>query len=353
MRAVNRAIIRERHVIPTVDDIVADLNGCKVFSKVDLKQGYHQIMLHPESRHLTTFSTHVGLWRYKRLNFGMSCSAEIFQNIISDVISGIPGVNNISDDIYIGGKDREEHDQRLRMVLDRLTKNNLRVNLSKCQVRVPSMLFFGHIFSGDGISPDPKKVSEIQSLKAPNTVTEVRSLLSSAAFCARYIKDFATVTRPLRKLTHMYTWDVYMSSDTFSMFSESVTMYWVTFTMPRSNLTSNWGTYMFVKGDVYHTGGHLTCTEQMLPCQGTFDVSRDFLSREERLLQCQCHHLSCYVGFLTCPETFIMFGGTIILSIDYFTMSMENLTMSRGTVTLPVRVLSRASFIVSKVTCIL
>jgi hypothetical protein len=95
MRAVNRAIIRERHVIPIINDIVAELNGCKVFSKVDLGHGYHQIMLHPDSRHLTTFSTHVGLWRYKRLNFGMSSSAAIFQTIVSDVISGIPGVKNI------------------------------------------------------------------------------------------------------------------------------------------------------------------------------------------------------------------------------------------------------------------
>ena len=71
MRSLNKAIIRERHIIPTTDDIIADLNGCKVFSKIDLNQGYHQLPLHPDSRHLTTFSTHVGLYRYKRLNFGL------------------------------------------------------------------------------------------------------------------------------------------------------------------------------------------------------------------------------------------------------------------------------------------
>ena len=130
MRSVNQAIIRERHVIPTIDDITADLNGCKVFSKLDLKQGYHQILLHPESRYLTTFSTHViGLYRYKRLNFGMSCSAEIFQKRISDVIAGIPGTRNISDDIYIGGKDDDEHDHRLN-VLQHLSTNNLTIKLT-------------------------------------------------------------------------------------------------------------------------------------------------------------------------------------------------------------------------------
>ena len=86
MRSLNKAIIRERHIIQTTDDIIAALNGCKVFSKIDLNQGYHQLPLHPDSRHLTTFSTHVGLYRYKRLNFGLSCAAEIFQRKVGDAI---------------------------------------------------------------------------------------------------------------------------------------------------------------------------------------------------------------------------------------------------------------------------
>ena len=165
-------------------------------------------MLHPDSRHLTTFSTHVGLWCYKRLNFGMSCSAEIFQKRINDVIRGIPGVKNISDDIYIGGVDKEQHDVRLRSVLRRLQENNLTINAKKFQVN--NMLFFGHVFSISGISPDPKKIEALQTVSPPKNVTEVRSLLSSASFSSRFIKDFATITRPLRKLTckdQVWTWE--------------------------------------------------------------------------------------------------------------------------------------------------
>jgi hypothetical protein len=156
MRSVNRAIICERHVIPTIDDIAAELNGCTVFSKIDLKQGYHQILLHPDSRFLTTFSTHTGLWRYKRLHFGMSCSAEIFQKIVSDVVSGIPKVKNISDDIYVGGLDSEDHDRNLRLMLQRLSEHNLTINVPKSEFRVPSMIFFGHRFSAKGISRSAK-----------------------------------------------------------------------------------------------------------------------------------------------------------------------------------------------------
>ena len=201
MRALNKAIIRERHVIPTIDDVVHDLNGCKVFSKIDLNQGYHQIPLHPDSKPLTTFSTHVGLFRYKRLNFGLSCAAEIFQKKVSDSIRGIPCVKNISDDIYVGGVDNDDHDRHLEQLFRQLQESGFTINLPKCQFRVPTMLFFGHVFSENGLSPDPKKVEALQRVAPPTNVSEVRSLLSSAAFCSRFVKDFAVITRPLRQLT--------------------------------------------------------------------------------------------------------------------------------------------------------
>ena len=161
MRALNKAITRERHVIPTIDDVVHDLNGCTVFSKIDLNQGYHQIPLHPDSKPLTTFSTHIGLFRYKRLNFGLSCAAEIFQKKVSDAIRGIPCVKNISDDIYGGGVDNEDHDRHLDQLFRKLQEYGLTINLPKRQFRVPTMLFFGHVFSENGLSPNPKKVEAL------------------------------------------------------------------------------------------------------------------------------------------------------------------------------------------------
>lgn len=91
MRQPNNAIQRERHITLTVDDILNALNGAKVFSKLDLTKGYHQLELSPQSRYITTFSTHVGLRRYKRLNFGITSAAESLQNTICQVIHAIPG----------------------------------------------------------------------------------------------------------------------------------------------------------------------------------------------------------------------------------------------------------------------
>ena len=113
MRAANQAIKRERHITPTIDEVIVKLNGAKIFSKIDLNQGYHQIELEENSRYITTFSTHLGLRRYKRLSFGVSSAAEVFQNIISETISNIPGTLNISDDILIFGATKEEHDKSL------------------------------------------------------------------------------------------------------------------------------------------------------------------------------------------------------------------------------------------------
>ena len=110
MREANKAVKREKHLMPTIDDLVADLNGATVFSKLDLSSGYHQLELAPESRHITTFSTHVGLRRYKRLMFGINAASEIFQNAIEEILTGLPGCKNISDDIIVFGKTHREHE---------------------------------------------------------------------------------------------------------------------------------------------------------------------------------------------------------------------------------------------------
>ena len=146
MRQANREIMRERHASPTMKDIIRDLNGARVFSKLDLNQGYNQLELAPESRYITTFSTHLGLMRYTRLNFGVCSAAEIFQNVIRETLEGINGAINISDDILVFGKSQEEHDQNLRCVFQRLKEKGLTLNRSKCEFSKGRLEFFGYVF---------------------------------------------------------------------------------------------------------------------------------------------------------------------------------------------------------------
>ncbi|CAF1016621.1 unnamed protein product [Brachionus calyciflorus] len=122
-RAANKAIIHERHSAPTVEDLIVELNGARYISKFDLISGYHQLKLSKKSRFITAFSTHKGIYQYKRLNFGISSSSEIFQKKVEEVLSGLTGVKNISDDVIVFGSTKEEHDRNLLRVLERLSES--------------------------------------------------------------------------------------------------------------------------------------------------------------------------------------------------------------------------------------
>ena len=161
MHLANQAIQRVRHLIPTVDDVSLDLNCAQYFSKLDLTQAYHQLELDPKSRYITTFSTHLGLYRYIRPNYGTNSAAEVSQNTLQQHLQGKDGVKNIADDILIFGRTRKEHDQALDKCLTRLTETRLTLNRSKCKFLNTTLEFFGQIFSKDGMHPDPKRVEDL------------------------------------------------------------------------------------------------------------------------------------------------------------------------------------------------
>jgi len=146
MRRANAAVIRERHPIPTLEETLQALNGAAVFSKLDLLWGYHQVELHPESRVLTTFATHKGLKRYKRLIFGLSSAPEMYQYVVQHTLQGIPRIRNISDGIIVFGPDQESHDKNLDLTLARLQSKGLTLNRGKCIFSVPKLVFFGFNF---------------------------------------------------------------------------------------------------------------------------------------------------------------------------------------------------------------
>ena len=199
MRRVNEAVMRERHPIPTIEELLQDMAESRVFSKLDLKMGYHQLELHPDSRDITTFVTHCGLYRYKRLVMGINAASEIYQHEIHQVVQGIPGVANLSDDIIIHAPDREQHDQRLKQTLRRLQDAGLTLNAEKCFFRRDEIEFLGHKLSARGINPAKDKVEAVIGAREPECVSEVRSFLVN--YCSRFIPDYATLTEPLRKLT--------------------------------------------------------------------------------------------------------------------------------------------------------
>ena len=201
MRAANKAIKIKRHPTPTLNELKTILSGANVFSKLDLNQGYNQLELAEESRYITTFATHLGLYRYKRLFFRVNSASEIFQEEISQALTGIKGTINISDDILCFGSDQKDHDQNLHAIFRRLTLNG-----SKCEYNKRSLEFLGHTFGNEGISPSDLKIKAIPGLPDPKNASEVRSLLGMTNFCgAEFIPNYATFTHELRQLTKKKT----------------------------------------------------------------------------------------------------------------------------------------------------
>lgn len=199
MRQANKAITRGRYPIPTVDELLQSMNGSSVFSKLDLKWGYHQLELTPQSRGITTFAVHNGT--YKRLIFGVSSASEQYQHEVASALAGIEGVENISDDIIIHTPTQETHDQRLHAVLQRLVNCRLTLNGEKYQYNMNKLVFMGMLLSEKGIGPTAERVRSVISAREPENASEVRSFLGLVGYSSRFIPQFASVTEPLRRLT--------------------------------------------------------------------------------------------------------------------------------------------------------
>ncbi|CAC5404852.1 unnamed protein product [Mytilus coruscus] len=209
MRQANTAVKRVRHPIPTIDELLQEVNSSKVFSKLDVTWAYHQIELKPEIREITTFVTHKGLFRYKRLMFGISCAPELYQNIMQQVLQGCEGVHNIMDDIIVHASNQVEHDKCVENVVRVLQDKGITLNNDKCEFNMSKVVFMGHVLSGRGIGPADVKVQAVVEARDPRTSAEVRSFLGLVNYSARFISDLATISAPLRALTRKnatFTW---------------------------------------------------------------------------------------------------------------------------------------------------
>ena len=205
MRRAKEAILRGRHPIPTVDELLHSMNGSTVFSKLDLKWGNHQLELSQESRQITTIVRHRAYTdiQCKGLFFGVSSASELYQHEISTPLAGIEGVDNISDDIIVHGPDQQTHDQRLLKTMERLRQYGLTRNTGKWLFNVDRLVFMEILLSEKGVGPTEERVRALQETREPETVSEVRSFLGLAKYSSRFIPHFATSTEPLRKLTRI------------------------------------------------------------------------------------------------------------------------------------------------------
>ena len=197
---LNAAIQREHHVTPTLEEILPKLTGATVFSIVDAKCGYWNVVLDKESSYLTTFNSPFGRYRFNRMPFGLKMSQDIFQTKIDQTFEGCQGVAGIADDIVVFGKTIEDHDRNMHGMLERCQGTGLKLNPEKCFVKQEKIRFYGVVCGKEGIQPDPDKVSALKQMSPPTSRQDLQTFLGLANYMSPFIPNLSALTAPLREL---------------------------------------------------------------------------------------------------------------------------------------------------------
>jgi hypothetical protein len=199
---LNTVTIKNKYPLPYIDILFDQLVGAKVFSKIDLRSGYHQIKICPGDVPKTAFSTRYGLYEYLVMSFGLINAPAYFMYLMNSVFMSELDkfVVVFIDDILIYSKNEEEYEQHLRIILQRLRDHQLYAKFSKCAFWLKEVLFLGHVISAEGIAVDPNKIQEVLNWKSPRSVTQIRSFLGLAGYYRRFIPNFSKIAKPMTKL---------------------------------------------------------------------------------------------------------------------------------------------------------
>ena len=201
-RAINNITVKYRHPIPRLDDMLDELHGACVFSKIDLKSGYHQIRMKEGDEWKTAFKTKQGLYEWLVMPFGLTNAPSTFMHLMNHVLRAFIGkfVVVYFDDILIYSSNLDDHIEHLKLVLDVLRKEKLYANVKKCTFCTDKLVFLGFVVSAQGIQVDEEKIRAIQEWPSPTSIGDVRSFHGLASFYRRFVRDFSTLAAPLTEV---------------------------------------------------------------------------------------------------------------------------------------------------------
>ncbi|GKB73867.1 putative reverse transcriptase domain-containing protein [Tanacetum coccineum] len=185
------------------DDLFDQLQGSRVYFKIDLRSGYHQLRVQEEDIPKTAFRTRYGHYEFQVMSFGLTNAPAVFMDLMNRVCK--PYLDKFVivfiDDILIYSKSKEEHAEHLKLILELLKKEELYAKFSKCEFWLSKVQFLGHVIDSEGIHVDPAKIESIKDWASPKTPTEIRQFLGLAGYYRRFIEGFSKIAKPMTKLT--------------------------------------------------------------------------------------------------------------------------------------------------------
>ncbi|GJR41754.1 putative reverse transcriptase domain-containing protein [Tanacetum coccineum] len=200
---LNKLTVKNRYPLPRIDDLFDQLQGSSVYSKIDLRSGYHQLRVREEDIPKTAFRTRYGHYEFQVMPFGLTNAPAVFMDLMNRVCK--PYLDKFVivfiDDILIYLKNKQEHEEHLKLILELLKKEELYAKFSKCEFWIPKVQFLGHVIDSEGIYVDPAKIESIKDWTSPKSPTEIRQFLGLAGYYRRFIEGFSKIAKPMTKLT--------------------------------------------------------------------------------------------------------------------------------------------------------
>ncbi|GKB58233.1 putative reverse transcriptase domain-containing protein [Tanacetum coccineum] len=210
-RELNKLTVKNWYPLLRIDDLFDQLQGSSVYSKIDLRSGYHQLRIREEDIPITAFRTRYGHYEFQVMPFGLTNAPAVFMDLMNRVCKLYLDkfVIVFINDILIYSKNKEEHEEHLKIILELLRKEKLYAKFLKRDFWLKFVQFRGHVINNKGVHVDPVKIKAIQNWSAPTTPMEVRQFLGLARYYRRFIEGFSLISKPLTKLTQKnkkYEW---------------------------------------------------------------------------------------------------------------------------------------------------